>query len=86
MHTKFLNNYKFLVNMRLLEIGVLTILLGFFITFLALLREGEVKFAIGGFIGPIPFGFANEPSLLVLIVFLVFFLLIISLLFQLFQA
>ncbi|HDD05068.1 MAG TPA: hypothetical protein ENF51_01085 [Candidatus Aenigmarchaeota archaeon] len=72
--------------MRLLEIGILTILLGFFITFLALLREGETKFAIGGFIGPIPFGFANEPSLLLLVIILVFFLMIVFLLLQFLQA
>lgn len=49
------------------------IILGFILLFIAvvlivigIISSGkmETKFAFGGFIGPLPFGFANDPKLL----------------------
>ena len=45
--------------------------LGFVLLFIAIIlimigmgSRGDTKVAVGGFIGPIPFGWANEPKML----------------------
>lgn len=48
-----------LVGFLLIVIGMAVIIIGSL-----LFSEGEGKVAVGGFIGPIPFGFANDPKML----------------------
>ncbi len=54
--------------MKMIEIGILLVFIGFlFIITGALMQaqqEGKAKVAFGGFIGPIPFGFANDKTML----------------------
>jgi uncharacterized membrane protein len=48
---------------QLVTIGVVVILVGFALIVIGSIAgagKGEAKFAVGGFIGPIPFGFAND--------------------------
>lgn len=57
----------------LITIGILSIFIGiilFFIGALSSIKEGKsnTKVAIGGFIGFIPFGFANEKRMLYLVI------------------
>ncbi|HIQ50245.1 MAG TPA: DUF131 domain-containing protein [Nanoarchaeota archaeon] len=69
-----------------IKFGIALILIGFIILLIGAflnVKSENVKFGFGGFIGPIPFGFANDPKLLVLIIaisiiILVFFLLSIK--------
>jgi len=67
---------------QLISIGVLMIVVGFFIVFFGMFMgaketTSKTKVAVGGFIGPIPFGFGNDKNLvwfvtiLSLVVFLV---------------
>ncbi len=56
---------------ELIKIGLLLIFAGMLLTVIGALlsAKGEdVKVAVGGFIGPIPFGFANDTKLLVLVI------------------
>ncbi|MCK4429336.1 MAG: DUF131 domain-containing protein [Candidatus Aenigmarchaeota archaeon] len=53
----------FIVGVILLIIGIILILFS-----LSSGSEGKVKFAFGGFIGPIPFGFANSPEMLKIVI------------------
>ena len=55
------------MNHQLISIGILVILFGFALVFIGALsgtQKGESKVAFGGFIGFIPFGFANDKRLL----------------------
>ena len=66
---------------QLISIGILLIIVGFIIVFLGVLsgakESSKSKVAVGGFIGPIPFGFGNDKNfvwfvtILSLVVFLV---------------
>ena len=50
----------------LVGIGMLLIFIGIIIVFLGMMqnaKEGKAKFAVGGFIGFIPFGFGNDRNL-----------------------
>lgn len=50
---------------ELFPVGFILVLIGILLIFLsALSTEGKTKFAVFGFIGPIPFGFANSGQLL----------------------
>jgi len=64
--------------MNLAEIGIIIVFLGVLLILIGSFFGGkeETKFGFGGFIGPIPFGFANDPRILVvvLIVALLLFL------------
>ena len=68
----------------LLTFGVFLIFLGIFLitlySFYSSKENTRVEFAIGGFIGPIPFGFATQKELLVIIIMLSMVALIIFLL------
>ncbi len=66
----------FVVGVILLIIGIILIL-----SSLASNSEGKVKFAFGGFIGPIPFGFANSPEMLKIVIAVSVVALIVFLLF-----
>ena len=64
---------------NLIGIGVLLIIIGFIVVFFGMLsgsKDSNTKVAIGGFIGPIPFGFGNDKNLVwfVTILSLVLFL------------
>lgn len=55
------------MNQQLISIGILVILLGFAIVFIGSFlgtQKSEAKVAVGGFVGFIPFGFANDSKLL----------------------
>ncbi len=52
--------------MKIVNLGVILILLGFAIVIIGSLMQGtseNTKIAFGGFIGPIPFGWANDKRL-----------------------
>ena len=65
------------------KFGIILIFVGFIILLIGAIlgtKSENVKFGFGGFIGPIPFGFANDPRMLALvliisIIMFVFFLL-----------
>ena len=65
---------------NLINIGILLIILGFIIVFFGVLKGAQetskTKVAVGGFIGPIPFGFGTDKTLVwfVTILSLVLFL------------
>lgn len=51
---------------NLIGIGILFIIIGFIIVFFGALsgsKDSKAKVAVGGFIGPIPFGFGNDKQL-----------------------
>ena len=75
--------------MNLLTIGVIVILIGVAIAIIGALiqsytgqkSEGNVKYSMVGFIGPIPFGFGNDKQLMTttLIIGIVFILVLMFL-------
>jgi uncharacterized membrane protein len=55
--------------MRLIEIGVAVVLVGMILMIISSLlqakaSDGKTKVAVGGLIGPIPFGFANDKPMI----------------------
>ncbi|MBI5347282.1 MAG: DUF131 domain-containing protein [Candidatus Aenigmarchaeota archaeon] len=48
--------------------GIAFILIGFILIVVGSLTTGNAKVAVGGFIGPIPFGFGNDPGLLRIVI------------------
>jgi len=71
------------MNEKLFFIGIMLIIIGSFIIFVASLIDSKnVKFAFGGFIGFIPFGFANDAQMLLILIILMilvlFFILVIK--------
>jgi len=69
---------------NLIPIGVVVIFLGFFIILLGALmgtRDSKVEWAFGGFIGPVPFGFASKKEWLkfIIVVSLIFLLVFVLL-------
>lgn len=52
----------FLLGFGLILAGVIVLLAAALLS-----AKGEAKVAVGGFIGPLPFGFANDPRLLWLV-------------------
>jgi uncharacterized membrane protein len=55
--------------MRLVEIGVVVVFVGMILIIIGSLmqakaQDGKTKVAVGGLIGPIPFGFANDKAML----------------------
>ena len=66
---------------QLISLGILLIFIGFVIVFIGSFMSSKdtnskTKVAVGGFIGPIPFGFGNDKNLVwfVTIISLVLFL------------
>ncbi|MBI2657007.1 DUF131 domain-containing protein [Candidatus Woesearchaeota archaeon] len=54
---------------QLISLGILLMIIGFLIVFFGMLMgtkepASKAKVAVGGFIGPIPFGFGNDRNLL----------------------
>ena len=55
------------MSQEIIFAGVVLIFLGFLLVLIGSLLacgRGETKVAVGGFIGPIPFGWANDPRML----------------------
>ncbi|MBI2547937.1 DUF131 domain-containing protein [Candidatus Woesearchaeota archaeon] len=59
---------------RLVTLGIILIFLGMIFVFVGSFaqlktgsQEGNSKIAVGGFIGPIPFGFGNDKTLLTIV-------------------
>ena len=48
------------MKMDLVTIGFILLAAG---TLFIILGSGSAKFAVGGFIGPVPFGFGSDPQL-----------------------
>lgn len=51
---------------NLIAVGIMLIIIGFFLVFFGAFKSeanSKTKVAIGGFIGPIPFGFGNDKNL-----------------------
>jgi len=74
------------MNHQLLSLGILIILVGFVIVIISSLtgsQKGDTKIAVGGFIGFIPFGFANDKRLLFVLVGIMAVLALFLLLFNL---
>lgn len=59
------------IGLILLFVGIILIIVG------SISSAKNVKFGFGGFIGPIPFGFANDPRLLWIVIIVTIVLLII---------
>lgn len=58
---------------HLLFIGIILIFIGIGVVFAAGVlgaSQGSTKVAVGGFIGPIPFGFGNSPQMVRLAILL----------------
>jgi len=73
---------------NLISVGVVILILGFIIVFLGMMLQAQqlqnekhtkgsnVKVAVGGFFGPIPFGFGNDKTLMYVVMAVsVFFML-----------
>jgi uncharacterized membrane protein len=68
--------------MSLDTLGVILIIIGIIVVVISSLSgEGKTKFAIGGFIGPLPFGFGNDPQLMKFVIILSIVIVIALLLF-----
>ncbi len=55
----------------MIAIGFFVVVVGFAIIMIGAVLgggSGNAKVAIGGFIGPIPFGFANDPRMLKVVI------------------
>jgi uncharacterized membrane protein len=66
----------------LILLGFVLIFIGIFLIIIASLlgtEKGETKVAVGGFIGPIPFGFANDKNMLYIAIVLTIIMLMLSL-------
>lgn len=71
---------------KLVLAGIITIFVGMVLIIIGSMSgigKDNVKFGFGGFIGPFPFGFANDPKILKLVIsilILAFALILFSLL------
>ena len=53
-----------MAEINLVMVGFVIILIGFALVFISAFSGKDSKVAVGGFIGPIPFGWANDPKML----------------------
>lgn len=60
------NEQLILVGFLLVFAGMLTIFVGSFLG----TEKADIKTGVGGFVGPIPFGFANDPRMLKIVMVL----------------
>jgi len=76
-------NIILFMEVNLIFIGFVLVIIGFLIIFLSSVSGVKTKWAIGGFIGFLPFGFSNDPQMLkwvititaiIAVVFIVFLL------------
>lgn len=71
-------------NEQLIVLGILLVVVGLIVLFIGSIvgaEKTQVKVGVGGFIGPIPFGFANDPRILWAAITLTFVLLLLFLFF-----
>ena len=54
----------FMAETNFITLGILLIFVGFVFLFIGSSGKGDMKVGVGGFIGPIPFGWANDPEML----------------------
>lgn len=52
------------MEINLVAVGIILVVIGFIVIILGSAGSKDVKFGFGGFIGPIPFGWANDPQML----------------------
>ncbi len=76
-----------LLGIFLILLGIVIVVVGSFLTASghgpdANTAGGDVKVAVGGFIGPIPFGFSNDRTLLYLAVGLSAFFMVLYVIFH----
>jgi len=74
-------------NYNLVSIGIFVILIGFILVFFGALSSSstkDTKVAVGGFIGFIPFGFANDKRIMWVLIALMAFALVFFLVINLF--
>ncbi|MEM7819703.1 MAG: DUF131 domain-containing protein [Candidatus Aenigmatarchaeota archaeon] len=55
---------------NIILVGFILIIIGIIIITIGSLNSKNAKVAIGGFIGPLPFGWANDPQMLKWIIIL----------------
>lgn len=75
-----------LKTQNLIVFGILLIIIGFIMVFFGMLsgsKDSKTKVAVGGFIGPIPFGFGNDKNLVLFAIILSIAIFLIWLLFSL---
>ena len=60
------------VGLALIIAGMLLVVVGFVL--LAAGKKAETRFAVGGFIGPVPFGFASDKEMLYIAIALTLFI------------
>ena len=88
LSTDFIFGWTMPIKMeQLISLGVLLMLVGFIIIFFGILKGSKetasgTKIAVGGFIGPIPFGFGNDKNFVQFVTFLSISLFLIWLLFS----
>ncbi|MBI2971541.1 MAG: DUF131 domain-containing protein [Candidatus Aenigmarchaeota archaeon] len=72
-----------MTEINLVTVGVLLMFIGFAAVIAgSMLGKGDAKVAVGGFIGPIPFGWANDPKMLQWIIALALSIAVIFILFS----
>lgn len=64
---------------KLISAGIILILVGFALTFIGSLKSVKSDVAFGGFLGPIPFGFATNPKLLYVLIAIMVILFLLKL-------
>ena len=62
-------------------IGFIVVIIGIILILIGAIQGGNAKVGIGGFIGPFPFGFANDPRMLQIIIALTLIIAVIFILF-----
>ncbi|MEM7820850.1 MAG: DUF131 domain-containing protein [Candidatus Aenigmatarchaeota archaeon] len=60
--------------------GIVLLFIAIILIIFGTISRGEIKWAVGGFIGPIPFGFGNDPRLLWAVILISVMLLLIFIL------
>ena len=70
-------------EINLVTIGFIAVIVGIILIVIGALQGGNVKVGVGGFIGPIPFGWANDPRMLQLVIALSLIALVIFIIFSL---
>ena len=71
---------------ELIQIGILLVFVGMILIVMGALSsvktgEAKTKIAVGGFIGPFPFGFANDKTMLYFVIGLSAFMFLVWILF-----
>ncbi|MCD6590710.1 MAG: DUF131 domain-containing protein [Candidatus Aenigmarchaeota archaeon] len=65
-----------ILGFTIILIGIAIIIIGSLLSS----GKGETRFAVGGFIGPIPFGFGNDKNMVYFSIILAFVMIIVMIL------